>query len=270
MICMKNRTKKLQQAYQDNNLTLLKALHQKKAIKSHFAQKSRHVNKAEFLGEFIYGAIDGTVTTFAVVAGATGASLSPAVVIILGFANLLADGFSMACGNYLSEKTEHDYIARERKREEWEIKMMPEGERAEIREIFAKKGFKGKDLNNAVQIITSNRKIWVDTMMADELGLVKSDKSPWLTALSTYTGFIVIGIIPLLSYVLAYFFPVFVEHTFQIAVGMTLLSLISVGSIKAIITKINIWRSSLETVFVGGSAAVIAYYIGFFLQWLVA
>lgn len=61
-----------------------------------------------YLGEFVYGAIDGTVTTFAVVAGAAGAGLSSTVIVILGFANLVADGFSMGASAYLSAKSERD------------------------------------------------------------------------------------------------------------------------------------------------------------------
>ena len=59
-----------------------------------------------YLKEFVYGGIDGCVTTFAVVAGATGAGLNPGIIIVLGFANLIADGFSMSVGNYLSVKSE--------------------------------------------------------------------------------------------------------------------------------------------------------------------
>jgi VIT1/CCC1 family predicted Fe2+/Mn2+ transporter len=62
----------------------------------------------KYLPEFVYGATDGTVTTFAVVAGVMGASLSSAVVLILGFANLFADGFSMAISNYLSLKSRNE------------------------------------------------------------------------------------------------------------------------------------------------------------------
>ncbi|MDQ3123401.1 MAG: VIT1/CCC1 transporter family protein [bacterium] len=60
------------------------------------------------LREFVYGGMDGAVTTFAVVTGAAGANLGVRVILILGFANVLADGFSMAVGSYLSEKSEQD------------------------------------------------------------------------------------------------------------------------------------------------------------------
>ena len=89
------------------------------------------------LGDFVYGATDGAVTTFAIVAGVIGASLEPAIVLILGFANLFADGFSMAVGNYLGTKSQREYIAKARRREEWEIDNLAEQEKQEIRDIYA-------------------------------------------------------------------------------------------------------------------------------------
>lgn len=266
---MPSRIAKAQRAFENKDIALAKKAHQTALIKSQIQDNKPHESAGQYLGEFVYGAIDGTVTTFAVVAGAAGAALSPGVVLILGFANLLADGFSMASGNFLSERTQHDFVEKERKREEWEIENVPEGEKEEIREIFRKKGFKGKDLDKAVQIIISDKKIWVDTMMADELGLLESAKSPWKTAGSTYFGFLAIGIIPLLAYLLSYFFPFFRQQTFKIAIVMTLIALIIIGVIKRHVTKKNLWKSVIETVFVGGAAAIIAYYIGFFLRWLV-
>ncbi len=63
----------------------------------------------EYIGDLVYGANDGIITTFAVVAGVAGAQLSPVIVVILGVANLIADGFSMATSNYLARKSEHQY-----------------------------------------------------------------------------------------------------------------------------------------------------------------
>ena len=265
---MATRIEKARKAFERKDIMSAKEAHTAKSIHKNLHRES-HITTGQYLGEFVYGAIDGTITTFAVVAGAAGAALSPGIVLILGFANLLADGFSMASGNFLSERTQRDFVEKEKKREEWEIENVPEGEKEEIREIFRKKGFKGKDLNRAVEIITSDKKVWVDTMMADELGLLESQKSPLKTAGSTYFGFIVIGIIPLLSYVLSYFFPFFQQNTFKIAVVMTLAALVTIGVIKRYVTKKDLWKSVAETVFVGGAAAVIAYYIGFFLRWLV-
>ena len=264
---MASRIKQAQRAFEQKDVTLARKAHSSSLIKSQI--QDSHESTGQYLGEFVYGAIDGTVTTFAVVAGAAGAALSPGIVIILGFANLLADGFSMASGNFLSERTQRDFIEKERKREEWEIENVPQGEIEEIREIFKKKGFRGRELENAVKIITSDKKVWVDTMMADELGLVQSQKSPWRTAASTYFGFVIIGIIPLLAYLLSYFFHSFQQQTFRIAIFMTFIALVIIGMIKRYITKKDLWKSIAETVFVGGAAAVIAYYIGFFLKLIV-
>lgn len=68
----------------------------------------RHLE--DYLSEFVYGGIDGAVTTFAVVAGATGAKFDTQVILVLGFANLIADGFSMSVGSYLSKKSEHEVM----------------------------------------------------------------------------------------------------------------------------------------------------------------
>ncbi len=266
---MPSRIDKAREAYDKKDIRLAKEAHQKKLINKKLHKEIHGENKDQYLGEFVYGAIDGTVTTFAVVSGAMGAALSPVIVIILGFANLIADGFSMAAGNFLSEKTHRDYIEKERKREEWEIKHMPDGEKEEIRAIFRKKGFKGKDLESAVKVITSDKKVWVETMMVDEIGLLESPKSPWMTAGMTYFGFLIIGIIPLLAYVFSYFIPFFEKYTFTAAIFMTFVALGIIGVIKRHVTKKNIWKSVVETLFIGGAAAVIAYYIGFFLRWLV-
>lgn len=267
---MSDRKQEAQQGFENKDVEASKKAHTKEAVVHDITKHhEKHARSGQYLGEFVYGGIDGAVTTFAVVAGAEGASLAPEIVIILGFANLIADGFSMACGAFMSEKANREYIEKERKREEWEVENVPEGEIEEVREIYRQKGFKGEDLEKAVKVITSDKKIWVDTMMVEELGLMEDGKNPILAAGLTYFGFLIIGIIPLLSYVLAYYYPFFQSGTFAIAIFLTIVALSIVGVVKRVITKSDLWRSIFETVFIGGAAAFIAYYIGFFLRSLV-
>ena len=105
---------------------------------------------SKYMGELVYGGIDGSVTTFAVVSAAAGAGLSTAVILILGLANLVADGFAMSVGAYLSKKTERDHYRKQRAIEAWEVDHLPEKEREEIREIYQAKGFEGELMDSKV------------------------------------------------------------------------------------------------------------------------
>ncbi len=223
-----------------------------------------------YLRDFIYGAVDGTVTTFAVASGVAGAGLSHGVVIVLGMANLLGDGFSMAVGNYLSTRVDQEVRERARKREEYEIALFPAGEREEIRQIFAAKGFTGGDLERAVEIITSDVRRWVDTMMKDELGLSTAGPVPWLAATATFLAFVVVGFLPLFSFVAARIFPGAVQDPFPWSTGITLLAFFVVGALKARFVGQRWLWSGLQTVLVGGSAAGLAYLVGVFLHGVTA
>ncbi len=220
--------------------------------------------------DFIYGSIDGAITTFAVVAGVMGASLSPTIVLILGFANLFADGFSMAAANYQASKAKNEYIEMKRKQEEWEIDNLEDQEKDEIREIYEKKGFKDELLEEIVRIITSRRKVWVDTMMREELGLIEDEKKPLDSSLSTFVGFNLIGLIPLIP------FMVFIglgidlnSHVFTLSTVFVVAAFFLVGVIKGKIVKKSKIKSGIYTVIIGGVAALVAYWIGYGLNSLV-
>ena len=124
----------------------------------HSEKQLHHQNSSlgrfqDYLREFVYGGIDGSITTFAVVAGAEGAGLSSAIVIIMGFANLIADGFAMSIGSYLSSKSERDIYNRHKATEYWEVDNIPEAEREEIREIYKNYGFEGEMLEKIVEVM---------------------------------------------------------------------------------------------------------------------
>lgn len=222
-----------------------------------------------YLRDLVYGAIDGAVTTFAVVAGVTGADLSSSIIVVLGMANLLGDGFSMAAGNFLATRSEQQQREKARQDEHFHIAHFPEGEREEIRQIFAKKGFTGEDLEKAVTIITSDVKLWIDTMMQEELGLTLEGRSPWKAALCTFASFFVIGSVPLLAYIFQMIASVEISSPFRVSALLTGLAFVAVGALKGRFVKQKCHWSALETLALGGSASLIAYLIGLWLKGIV-
>ncbi len=218
-----------------------------------------------YIGDMVFAANDGIVTTFAVVSGVAGAELASSIVIILGFANLLADGFSMASGNYLGTKSRQDYETFERLVEEKEAEEWPEEEKAEIRSAYKKKGFSGEQLEKIVQTITTNKKVWVDEMMIHELGIIPGEqKSALKHGTTTFVAFAVAGLIPLLPYLVPS-----LENKFAASTILTAITLFAVGSLRTVVTGARWFTSGLKVLFVGGIAAVVAYVVGFALKSLV-
>jgi vacuolar iron transporter family protein len=217
-----------------------------------------------YLRDWIYGGIDGAVTTLAVVTGVAGAQLSTWVILALGFANLFADGFSMAASNYLGTRAEHDDWRRLEKIEHRHIDLAPEGEREEVRQIFERKGFEGSDLERIVELTTSDRERWVQTMLVEEYGLPHAVRSPWIAALSTFTAFVLCGLAPLVPYL----FPS--EHSLLLSVTLTGLVFLTIGSIKSRWSTSSWWHSGLTTLLVGTIAAVLAYLAGVLSRRLLA
>lgn len=172
----------------------------------------------KYLPEFIYGGIDGAVTTFAVVAGAMGASLQSSVILILGFANLIADGFSMAVSNYLSVKSQAD----------------------------------------------------IHRYHSDYKSFAKEGKHPLKTGFATFISFILVGIIPLLSFILALLIPELNTNKFYYSFILTGIALTAVGAVKGIIVKKHPIRASLETLLIGGFAAILAFYTGYLLKSIIS
>lgn len=162
--------------------------HSQKEIKERLAQ----IPSQNYLRDWIYGGIDGVVTTFAIVSGVVGGQLSSLVILILGFANLLADGFSMAASNYLGTKSEVDQFQRYKTIEEKHIDFIPEGEKSEIKQIFQNKGLHGQALDQVVEEITANRALWIKTMLQEEYGLPATLRFPLKSALYTFSAFLLL------------------------------------------------------------------------------
>jgi VIT1/CCC1 family predicted Fe2+/Mn2+ transporter len=252
-----NAPKDLAEAYERKRAILNAPEHSsKRRLEDMFHQRETGL----YLRDVVFGANDGIVTTFAVVAGVAGAALAPVVVIILGVANLLADGISMGLGAYLGEKSERNYNRVQRKKEEWEIENLRPIEVQEVRDIFAKYGFRDADLERATEIVTGDRKAWVDIMMREELGIVEEEQSgaPARHGLATFVAFLIAGAVPLIPYLV----PFFGEQKFLASILFTAGILFIIGSARSRFSPESWLRSGLEMLLVGGVASGAAYAVG--------
>jgi VIT1/CCC1 family predicted Fe2+/Mn2+ transporter len=236
----------------------LAAEHTAEAIRARLAEGPPRSH----LRDFVYGAIDGTVTTFAVVAGVVGAGLRPLVIIILGLATLAAAGFSMASSNFLATRAVRQQRERAQRVEELHLAHFPQGEREEVRQIFASKGFVGTDLDRAVDIITADRQRWVDTMMREEYGFAAGGERPFAAGLATFVAFVVVGAVPLLVYLADLIRPGVVADPFLVSATLTGIAFVAVGALKSRFVDQAWWVSGAETFAVGGIAAGFAFAIG--------
>ena len=216
--------------------------------------------KANYIQDWVYGGIDGAITTFAIVAGAIGADLSNKVVLILGCANLIADGFSMGAANYSGTKAERDNYNRLREMEERHVDIDPDGEREEIREIYRLKGFHGSRLESIVALITNHRETWIKTMLLEEHGQSIILRSPVKAGIATFFAFVICGVVPLTPFIFG------LTNAPVLATSLTALVFFGIGSIKSIWSTVHWSVSGAETTIIGLFAAGIAWGIGHFLQ----
>lgn len=239
-----------------NNPKPLEHEHSPEAIRHRLAKGTAH----NYLRDFVYGGIDGAITTFAVVAGTIGASLSAKIILILGAANLIADGFSMAASNFLGTRAEADDYRRLELIEARHIELAPEGEREEVRQIYAEKGFSGAELERVVELITSDKQRWIQTMLTEEYGLPREVRSAWTAGAMTFAAFLVCGLLPLLPFILG------AADSFLYSIILTGAVFFVIGSIKSRWSTDSWWSSGLTTFLVGGAAAALAFLVGVILK----
>ncbi len=241
--------------------------HTKEAIKERIGSNIER----SYIRDFIYGSIDGTVTTFAVVAGAAGAGFSEKVIFILGCANLIADGFSMAVGNYEGVKAEAQLVEKYRQMEAEHIEQVPEGEKEELRQIYMAKGFSGDELESIVEGISSNKEAWIEVMLTEEHGLSTAIGNPIKAALITYAAFCWLGLFPLLPFIFKAMGIISIptNELFAVSIILTAITFFTIGVIKGKLVQVSKWLSGLSTLATGGAAATLSYFVGKFLANLV-
>lgn len=233
-------------------------------LDKHLAEEHRMTPFSTYLKEIVYGGNDGIVTTFAVVAGFAGAqaqisTLPVSAVLLFGFANLFADGVSMSLGNFLSGRAEKDVYRAFKDKELTEIRKRPELEKAESVEILTRKGFSADQAKTLVKIYTTNERYWLDFMMEKELVLANPEGENHVAmAVATFFSFTGFGLIPLLPYLLV----AGNGSLFSYSVVATITALLLLGILRWKITGQSWLRSVSETLLLGSTAALVAYFVG--------
>lgn len=232
----------------------------KKSFKEHQAERHKGISRSD-IRDFILGFQDGLVNTLGLVLGVAGAIQSTNIILISGLAATFAESISMAAVAYTSNKAAHDFYQSQLEREKKEIKETPHMEAQEIRDIYYKKGFRGKQLEGIVKKITSNKKLWLDTMMAEELKLFPDDyeqpiKSGFVVGASAIIG----SLIPIMP-----FFFLQVKSGMLFSLILSIIVLFFVGAVKANVTIGDWKKSGFEIAAVGTIAALAGYLIGLLL-----
>lgn len=226
-------------------------------------KKAKHyIRYSGDLRGIVLGSMDGIISTLGVIAAVTGATYNNFVVLVAGLAAAVAEAISMFFSSYISSKSQREVFESEMEKEKYEMKNMPKGERKEIYDIYRAKGFKGKILDAIVKRITSNKRLWLKTMLVEELKIIpESFNSPLRDAGFVFLGDIVGGFIPLLAFLIPY-----TSYPLVFSVLISIVALFVIGSLKSIITKKSFVTSGIESVLVGMAAAGLGYAIGYLIS----
>lgn len=260
------------QAYDCEDIDASRQFHDTRAT---VKNEEMHQVGGDLLKPIIFGGLDGILTSFAIVAGAAGGTLSTGVVLILGFSNIFADALSMGVGEFLSSKAENEWILSERKREAWEMENYPEGEVQEMIDIYEKRGMDRADATLVINTMSKYKDFFIDVMMAEELALQVPEEDHTMDSFKEgvvmFLSFAIFGTFPLLGYVII---PVLFpdlghEVLFRCACAVTGTVLFTMGCVKSIFSNSHWFLCGLETLLLGGTCATVAYSIGQFVDGLV-
>jgi len=217
-----------------------------------------HQKESSSIRDFVFGFGDGINTSLGIVAGVGGADVSSSIIILAAIVAMFTGAKAMAVQNYLAVKSQRQILHSEIEREKWEMENVPGAERQEIEDVYKAKGFTGTELENIVNKITSDKKVWLDTMLTEELKLnLEIVGSPLKSAFRMFGAFLVGGILPIIPY---FFSSGYVP--LLIAIGASLSASFVIGAIKSKIANLSILRGGLEMAGLGTGIALIGYGIG--------
>ena len=222
-------------------------------IRSH-PEKHRQTN---WLRDVILGGQDGLVNILGIILGVIAANGSTTILLVTGIAAAITESVSMGAVGYTSSASERDHYEAERQRERAEIEASPDAEQAEIRAIYAAKGFAGDLLDRVVETITADRDRWLQSMMDDELHLQPVQRIDIIRTAVVITIATLIGhLIPLVPFLV-------LERTAALVAAFVLSALVlfGVGAYTSI-TLVGDWRrNGVQMVLIGLGAAAVGYVV---------
>ncbi|MBA0908004.1 MAG: VIT1/CCC1 transporter family protein [Nitrosarchaeum sp.] len=217
-----------------------------------------HIKESSAIRDFVFGFGDGINTSLGIAAGVGAADVSTNIVILAALVGMFTGAKAMAVQNYLAVKTQRQLLISEINREKWEIENKPDNEIKEIEDIYKAKGFSGKDLDMIVQKITSDKKVWLDTMLREELNLnLEIVGNPIKSAFRMFVSFLIGGMLPILPF----FFSSGLE-ALLVAIGISISASFAVGVVKSRMANTNKIIGGLEMAGLGTGVALIGYGIG--------
>jgi len=207
----------------------------------------------------VYGGLDGIITIFSMVASTSGANLAASILLTIGFANLIADAFSMSISDYLSSKADMEYQSTKAKIKIESVEKNPEEMKKNLAGLYRKRGFSEEEIKTLVQILWKDKQTVVDMLIMEDCS-TEEDDNPIRSAIWTFTAFTIFGFLPLLTHF-------FHEKPFWTATSITALTLWSLGVMKAKFTGTSSSISSgVEMLLIGGITSVVAYTMGWILS----
>jgi len=238
---------------------LLLCMHHVKA-EAMLLHKEPHTESGKLLRDIILGGQDGLVNVLGILLGVAIATNDIRIVLLAGLSATFAESISMAAVAYTSTKAAMEYYEKEKQREINEIETVPEIEKQEIRDIYSKKGFAGKDLELVVERICSDKQNWLEVMMQEELKLEKPEGNPKKAAFVVGASAIAGSFLPLLP-----FFVLPVKTAIVATIILSAIILFIAGALKSRFTVVGWKRSGTELAIIGIVSAMVGFAIGMLL-----
>lgn len=218
--------------------------------------------EGDLIQDVIHGGLSGTITTFAIISGITGAALGATVILIIGLANVFAHALTLGISHYIAAEAKKKYTIEERKRVSKDLLSHLNQSEEELEKFYMKHHFTKSEANKIVETLAKHKKMFAETIMDEEFHIEPVHTATIKTSLYLFFSFLFFGIVPLFSYILEISPITFAFDSFVVAAALTGVTIFGLGSFKAAMTDKRWFFGSMQVLILGGFAAFVAFYVG--------